>query len=256
MRVVGLMSGSGSNLRKIIEFEKHFDRNFALSGGSPYTVVAVFSDEHTSRASVIGAEYQLPVIVRSIGEFYAERGRPRRDLSVRQEFDAGTVEALRPYGAHVAAYAGYMSIATEPLINAFLGVNVHPADLSIMEDGRRKYTGNHAVRDAILAGERFLRSTTHIIKPEVDSGHILMVSSPLEVCLEDGFDPHDLEQIWRVTARHQEQLKEAADWKIFPLTLLHLAMGRYAQDRDGALYFEGSPIPQGMRPDNASGELL
>lgn len=242
MRVVGLMSGSGSNLRKILELERRF---LAEQGKSPFTLVALFSDNAESNAQRIGADYDLPVVMRDLKAFYAARQKPRRDMELRKEFDMGTVQALAPFGATVAAYGGYMSITTEPLIQAFLGVNVHPADLSIMEGTARKYTGDHAVKDALLAGERQLRSSTHLIEQRVDYGRILMRSAPLEVQLPPNFDPAYTGLVEKVAKAHQEKLKERGDWKIFPRTLLCLAEGRFAQDASGSLYFDGTPIPLG-----------
>src|SRR3989344_5714406 len=144
MRIAGLISGSGSNLRKIIEHERTLELR---DGRLPYQVVVIFSDNPSSNADNIGNDYEIPVVVRDLGAFYKERNKPRNDLTVRAEFDEGTVEALKPFNVDIAAYAGYMSIATPVLINSFLGVNVHPADLSAMNGDKIKYTGAHAVRD-------------------------------------------------------------------------------------------------------------
>lgn len=244
MRVAGLMSGSGSNLRKIIENGRRLE---AEEGRAPYQVVVIFSENHESNAGKIGKDYGVPAVVRDLGSFYKERGKSRRDLLVRAEFDEGTVEALKPFSVDVAAYAGYMSIATDPLINAFLGINVHPADLSIVSGSKRKYTGDHAVRDAIVAGEKQLRASTHIIEPQVDYGRILMISSPLPVNLPEGFDPNNKEQVKVVSDEHQNRLKEIGDWVVFPRTLEFLANGRYSQDAQRKLYFDGKEIPQGVR---------
>ena len=243
MRVVGLMSGSGSNLRKIIELEKVVQQS---RGKSPYAVVGIFTDNAQSKAVEIGKEFDLPVITRDIKAFYAARGRPRNDMNVRKEFDAATVKALANLGATVAAYAGYMSKATQFLVQAYLGINVHPADLAIGEGGQRKYTGAHAVKDAILAGEKYLRSTMHIIEEEVDQGRILMRSAPVEVQLSPEFDPTNKDLAERVAQEHQNRLKEEGDWMIFPLTLLKLADGEFAQDLTGNLYMSGKPIPHGL----------
>jgi folate-dependent phosphoribosylglycinamide formyltransferase PurN len=140
-----------------------------------------------------------------------------------------------------------MSIATEPLIKAFLGVNVHPADLSITSNGKRKYTGDHAVRDAILSGERQLRSTTHIVEPEVDNGRILIISYQSEVNLPEGFDPNNKIQVDLVSSQNQNRLKEIGDWNIFPLTIELLSKGAFVQDEQGNLYCDNHPIPQGVR---------
>jgi folate-dependent phosphoribosylglycinamide formyltransferase PurN len=157
------------------------------------------------------------------------------------------VRTLKPFNASVVAYAGYMSIATKPLIDTFLGVNVHPADLSITNKlGKRTYTGDHAVRDAIEYGEPTLRSSTHIIEKVVDGGRILMISTPLKVTLGKDFDPDDKEQLNRVADEHQARLKEVGDWVIFPKTLELIAQGRYTQDNEGNLYFDEKQIPQGL----------
>lgn len=53
MQVAGLMSGSGSNLRKIIEFEKQLKK---VRDKSPYPVVVIFSDCFDSNALQIGKD--------------------------------------------------------------------------------------------------------------------------------------------------------------------------------------------------------
>lgn len=244
MRIVGLMSGSGSNLRKIIEYEKKLKIE---RGQSPFHMAVIFSDTFDSNATKIGKDYDLPVVVRDIEGFYSAREKPKKDMNIRAEFDKEIVNALSPYGVTVAAYGGYMSIATEPLINGFLGVNVHPADLSIIEGNKRKYTRDHAVRDAILAGEKSIRSTTHIIEEEVDYGRILMVSPPLKVGLGDNFNFEDGGLVNKIADKNQDQLKEIGDWVIFPKTLLFISEGRYSIDNKENLYFDEKPIPNGWR---------
>ncbi|MBN1771758.1 MAG: hypothetical protein JXB32_10885, partial [Deltaproteobacteria bacterium] len=152
-----------------------------------------------------------------------------------------------------AAYAGYMSVATAPLLEAFLGINVHPADLSLERDGRRRYTGDRAVRDAILAGERELRSTTHIVEPVVDGGRLLAISPPVPIERPAGFDAADRNAVRRLAAEHQERLKRDGDWVVFPRTVEWLAAGRIAADESGALHFDGWPIPHGLRLEGERG---
>jgi phosphoribosylglycinamide formyltransferase 1 len=244
LRAVGLMSGSGSNLRRILERQ----RALAVERrAAPYEVVAIFSDAWNSKATELGRDFDVPAVLRDIAAFYARRGAPRKDLRLRAEFDAATVEALRPFRAAAAIYAGYMSVATAPLLEAFLGVNVHPADLSVEAGGRRRFVGDHAVRDAIVAGRTELRSTTHIIEPVVDGGRLLAISPPVRVEVPPGTDLADKPTAKRVAAEHQERLKHAGDWVVFPRTLEWLADGRFAQDERGALHFDGRPIPHGLR---------
>jgi folate-dependent phosphoribosylglycinamide formyltransferase PurN len=247
MRIAGMMSGegpnSGSNLLKIIQYQSYLKTQ---RGISPYEVAVIFTDNANSNAFQIGKKYDIPVICRDKKGFYGIRGQSTKNLELREEFDEENVQMLKSRDIHAAAYAGYMSIATDPLIEAFLGINVHPADLSVMENKKRKYTGDHAVRDAILAGEKYIKSTTHIIDKEVDHGKILMISKPLEVILDKDFNQRDEESLKKAEKLNQDKLKQHGDWVIFPMTLLFIADGRYAKDDSGNLYFDGKAIPNGL----------
>ena len=248
MRVAGFMSGSGTNLVKILERQAELARS---PGGSPYEVVVIFTDNPESNAARIGERYGPDCIVEDILAFYRLQGHAtKKDLSLRPAFDGRVLAALNPYRVDAIALAGYMSVVTDPLLHAFAGriINVHPADLRILEGGRRKYTGDYAVRDAILAGEQVLRATTHVVRREVDGGEILMVSAPVPVDLPKGLAPdaaawREKRDLWnRIAEEHQERLKEIGDWRILPKTLEWLAQGRYGLDEQGRVFLDGEPL--------------
>jgi folate-dependent phosphoribosylglycinamide formyltransferase PurN len=140
-----------------------------------------------------------------------------------------------------------MSVVTPPVIHAFLGVNVHPADLSIEEGGKRKFTGDHAVRDAIAFGEKTIAASTHLVEEAVDEGPLLMISPLLPVELKEEWNLSDSQDLKEAEDFNQERLKEHGDWIIFPRTIEFLARGRYGRDEAGRIYFDGEPIPKGMR---------
>lgn len=246
MRVAGFMSGSGSNLRKIIEFERKYYKDKKYS---PFKVVVIFSDTYNSNAPDIGRDYDIPVVTRDLKAFCAARGKKRFDMQTREEFDRETICAISCHNVSVIAYAGYMSIASKILIEAFIGVNIHPADLSIMENGKRKYRGAHAVLDAILAKEEYISSTCHLVEAFVDEGQILMISPPLKIKLGKNFNPQDKKSLNEATSYNQERLKAAGDWVIFPRTLLYLAQGRYSKDKENNIYFDDIASPLGIRLD-------
>ena len=248
LRLAGLMSGSGTNIRKIIEHQKKIEKE---KGISPFKMVVLFSDTWNSNASKIGRDFDIPVIIRDIEGFYTKRKKKRGDLSIRPEFDFGTVKALSPFEVKVAVYGGYMSIATAPLMDAFLGINVHPADLSREEEGKRRFTGNHPVRDAIVAGEKTIAASTHLVGEVVDEGPILMVSPPIPIVIKKEWDLSNPEDLKKAETLNQGHLKEKGDWLIFPSTVEYLARGRYGKDESGLLYFDGKPIPKGLRWENA-----
>ncbi|RLD92608.1 MAG: hypothetical protein DRI93_06400 [Aquificota bacterium] len=103
------------------------------------------------------------------------------------------------------------------------------------------------MRDAILAGEKELRSTTHIVREEVDHGEILVVSEPVEVRLEHSLEEllRDRELLESVVSSHQQRLKEKGDWVIYPSTIQLISQGRVAL-LDGVAYLDGEPLPEGL----------
>jgi folate-dependent phosphoribosylglycinamide formyltransferase PurN len=255
MRVACFMSGSGTNVVKILE-------NRSQRGSRcPYKVILVFSDvfdpsNQKCKAQLISSQHGVDYKCNDIMGFYRRHGQQtKRDLSLRPQYDRVIADLIAEYDLDLVALCGYMSILT----TAFLGkyeahvVNVHPADLSVKEADKRKYTGINAVGDAILAGERTLHSTTHVVRPEVDYGEILMRSPPIEVILPEGLSPHDLrkgentEILKRIVAEHQARLKEEGDWVIYPKTLEMIGEGRYALDGQGNVYVDDVLMPNGFR---------
>lgn len=256
MRVACFMSGSGTNARKIIEH--------SLDEGARYKVVLIFTDVRDDRlyksgkkrckAKDIAVEHGVAYECVDIRDFYRSRGhKNRRDLSLRPEFDLMVQEKIEPYDIDVIANAGYMSIMTEPLLDRYVGMilNVHPADLSLMDGVERRYVGIHVVREAILAGERELRASTHIVRKKVDYGEVLVISEPIPVSLPSGVTldrlREDRELLRRVVSEHQARLKERGDWVIYPLTLQMIAEGRFALEAGGNVYLDGKSAPHGLR---------
>ena len=255
MKVACFMSGSGTNLLKILE-------NQSQKGiRCPYKVILVFSDvfdpsNQKCKAQQISSQYGIDYKCIDIMEFYRQHGHEtKRDLSLRPEYDRKVADLIAKYGLDLVALCGYMSIVTTGLLEKYEAhvVNVHPADLSVKEAGKRKYTGINAVRDAILAGEKTLHSTTHIVRPEVDYGEILMRSPPVEVILPENLGLHDLlkaenaEILKRIVDEHQTKLKKNGDWIIYPKTLEMIGEGRYALDREGNVYVDDVLMPNGFR---------
>jgi phosphoribosylglycinamide formyltransferase 1 len=253
MKVVGFISGSGSNLVKILEYQAEVEKQ---TGEKPYEVVLVFTDTPDSNASAIAERFGLPLQTHDIMDFYRKQGKSdKKDLSLRSRYDEISVQMLAEHQFDLVALAGYMSIVTAPLLAAYDGriVNVHPADLNRTENGRRLYTGDHAVALAIKAGETAVYSSTHIVREQVDYGELLMVSAPVPVELPEGTtvellrDKANRGRLNEIADQHQERLKEKGDWVIFPRTLELIAQGKFGFDENGRLLFEGKPIPNGYR---------
>jgi acetyltransferase len=238
MRVVGLISGSGKSLVTVIEQQLDSEKQ----SGSPYEVVAIFSDNPKSKAEEIGKQYRIPVVIRDISAYYSERGVKITDKKLREEFDTETVKALSPYKAHVALYAGYVWATTAPLVNAYIGINVHPADLSIEKDGKRAYSGAYGVKDAFTAGEKTVASTAHLVTTLVDGGPILMISRSIPV----DWGKKSFEELEKECLNLLNQ--EAR--KLFPKVVMALAEGNFQRDENGLIYYRNIPIPKGYRENS------
>lgn len=244
LRVAAFMSGSGTNIRRLLE------RN------SPhYEIAFIFSDvaHEKCQGQNIAREYGLPYFAYDTRRFHELKGVKRsvltpEGLAARREYDQVAASLVSAFKVDVIALGGYMSFLTLPG-----GVNVHPADLSLVDDsGQRRYVGDDAVYDAILAGEQELRSSTLWIDQGVDSGPLLMVSEALPVELPAPLDEltADPDRLREMADQHQERLKERGDWVVFPLTMELIGQGRMALDENGLAYLDGKPYPGGVRPSD------
>lgn len=251
MRVAAFMSGSGTNVLKLMEREKKLN---AEESASPFQIVFVFSDrsDGTCQGEKIAYESGIPYISYDIRAFHRLRGLKRsaatpEGLAARREFDRVAAKLIEAFDIDVIALSGYMSYIT---LNRC--VNVHPADLSILtHDGKRKYVGDDAVRDAIASGEHFLRSSTLWTDAGVDTGPLLMVSSPVQVQLPEPLESllKDSVKLARVAQEHQQRLKKMGDWQIFPKTVEMIARGRFGLDEKRRVYLDGRPVPNGYREE-------
>jgi phosphoribosylglycinamide formyltransferase 1 len=236
MRVVGLVSGSGVSLRGMLEQQKEME----AKGWGGYEVVGIFTESLASKAYELGLEFNIPVVANDIRRFYKERNAKITDLKIREEFDRETVRMLEPLRPDLIAYAGYVWITTAPLVDAFMGINFHPADLSIEEGGKRKYTGANGVRDALAAGETWVAATLHIVTAVVDSGPILLVSKPVNVERPPAMTLDELSVYYlRILNKGKSPL--------FARATKDIAEGTFKRDEKGLMYYGETPIPRGYR---------
>jgi phosphoribosylglycinamide formyltransferase-1 len=210
MRVVVLFSGGASAAP------------FMFSSEGYEVVGAVSSNPHASgiqRLERLG----VPVEIFDIHQFYG--GRPITDMEKRKEYDIELARIVSKWQPDFVACSGYMYVLTPSFLCAFPNrvLNVHPADLRIMEGGRRKYAGLHVVEKQLACGEKFTRSTIHLMTEDVDHGPILCVSQPL---------PFEN----RTPAEQQELMKQKCDGPAYRKTLELLSTGSLALDENSEVY--------------------
>jgi folate-dependent phosphoribosylglycinamide formyltransferase PurN len=257
------MSGAGSNARRLLELPD-----------PAFEVRLILTDNPASNAERIAREHGVPWELADIRAFCEAQSDPNRlrNPERRAAYDREVGRLLDRAGARLAALAGWDWVVGPELCRSFLLVNVHPGDLRVTDgQGRRKYVGLGWVptAKALLAGERFVHSTTHLVTPELDGGPIARVSPPVPVELPPGVTPANIlpegaglgdlirdirynqgrrygEALLYTHSRMlQERLKERGDWVEFPLTVQRLAelvlAGRLVSDASGGIRLDGSP---------------
>ena len=152
--------------------------------GRMFDVVGCLASDAAWQDQATAVAARVPVAVHDLAAFCARRGAPRRDLVARAEYDAQAAELLRPWRPGLIVLCGYLNLVTSPLLERYPGhiVNLHDADLTLAAaDGRPRYRGLHATRDAIVAGEPETRSTAHLVTPELDMGPLVLRTAAFPV---------------------------------------------------------------------------
>jgi phosphoribosylglycinamide formyltransferase 1 len=150
MRRLGVLaSGSGTILQSL------------LDDGLPIAVVVVDrSCGAVERAEAAGVPVEA-----------VERESFGADFD-REAYTHRVVDALKRHEVDLVAMAGFGTILTQEVHDAFSGriLNTHPALLP-------EFKGWHAVRDALAAGVSVTGCTVHLATLEVDEGPILAQES-------------------------------------------------------------------------------
>lgn len=149
VRLVVLVSGTGSNLRALLD--AHDDPAYGAR------VVGVVADrpgigglDHARNAGVPTAVVQVA------------------DFGSREEWDAALAKAVGVFTPDWVVSAGFMKILGAAFLARFGGrtLNTHPALLP-------SYPGAHGVRDALAGGARVTGATMHLVDAGVDTGPIV-----------------------------------------------------------------------------------
>jgi phosphoribosylglycinamide formyltransferase-1 len=148
MRIVVMVSGSGTNLQSIMD---------AVAEGTLNTeILAVGADKPCTgieRAEKAG-----------IGTFIV----PPADFESRPEWNRALEEKIASYSPDYVIFAGFMRIVDAQLVDRFANriINTHPALLP-------SFPGAHGVRDALAHGVKITGLTVHFVDSGVDTGPIL-----------------------------------------------------------------------------------
>jgi len=199
--------------------------------GSLYELVCCLTSEEDSSMLERAKQEGIVALAHPIRPFYRRQGARLTDLAVRHRYDAETVGILERFEPDLVLLAGYLYIVTAPLLRRFPEriFNVHHSDLTLGDrQGRPRYVGLRAVRDAIFAGERETRATLHVVSQEVDRGPLLLRSSPFPVSplVRDGLAWGAVDMLKAYAFAHQEWMLRAAWGPLLSRAIDLVATGR------------------------------
>ena len=200
LRLVVLISGSGSNLQAIID---------AAANGLPVEIRAVISN----RPGVFGLQ-------RAEQAGIPTEVLDHKDYPQREAYDHALKSLIDTYQPELVILAGFMRILTPEFVRHYAGrmFNIHPSLLP-------KFRGLHTHQRALDAGERMHGASVHFVTEELDGGP-LIVQAQVKVEADDDAE--------RLAARVLQR-----EHQIYPLAIRWFATGRLVLDQQGNVCLDG-----------------
>lgn len=148
MRLVVLVSGSGTNLQAMID---------ALHQGDVEVDIAA-----------VGADLECAGLDRARAAGIDTFVVPLSEYPVREQWNRALQRRVASYHPDRVVFAGFMRIVDAEFVSVFPGriINTHPSLLP-------SFPGAHAVRDALAYGVKVTGATVHEVVADVDAGPIL-----------------------------------------------------------------------------------
>ena len=195
VKIAVLVSGGGTNLQALIDAEK---RREILNG----KITAVIASKPGVYALTRADNAGIPSYVIA-----------RKDYPDSRAMTVALVEKLRELGIGLVVLAGFMTIITEEMVEAYPNaiLNVHPALIpSFCGQG---YYGLHVHEEALAYGVKVSGATVHFVSAECDGGPIVLQKA---VPVEEGDTPEIL----------QRRIMEQAEWILLPEAVSLFCQGR------------------------------
>jgi phosphoribosylglycinamide formyltransferase-1 len=188
LSIVVLVSGSGSNLRALLE--------------------ACDNPLFPARILAVGADNPAPGLDHAeqfgVPTFVVEPSR----FESREAWAEVLLKNIEFQKPDVVVLAGFMKILPPAFVAALSPrlINMHP---SLLPD----FPGAHAVRDALAAGATKTGTTVHLVDAGVDTGPVIRQS---EIAIAPGISESDLHEQIKVLEREQivEVIRDIAEGRL------------------------------------------
>ncbi len=175
LRVVVLVSGSGSNLQSLIDNERYF----------PYQIGLVVSDNPDAKGLERAHKAMIPTFVVN-----------RKDYEDRRDFEIDLSSVIARINPDLIVLAGFMRVLSEHFVYRWQNriINIHPSLLP-------KHKGLHTHARALEAGDERHGATVHYVTAELDGGPLIAYG---DVYVQAGDTPESLAK--RVLAVEHDML--------------------------------------------------
>ena len=180
-RIAVLVSGGGTNLQALIDSDIQGGRITAVIASNP----EAYALERAKKAGIPGY-----VVC-------------RKDYPTNRAMTLALVEKLKSLNIDLVVLAGFMTILTEEMVQAYPNaiINVHPALIpSFCGEG---FYGLKVHEEALKYGVKITGATVHFVNEIPDGGEIIAQKA---VCVEEGDTPEIL----------QRRVMEQAEWILLP----------------------------------------
>ena len=259
---LGMGSGSGSNLKKLIEAEDNFQ------------IALLFTDRkcELENLALENDRSFLSLDAKKITGSRSKMQSPEKYTIACQRFEQLALRQINAWETQnktidLVLLGGYMRLLREPFLKKFAGrmLNVHPGDLSLTDkNGKRLLIGAKAVFKALLIGHEGSRSSIHMVTHEMDAGPILEISeeipfstkikqireqillpllAKMNLCEQQISDmnadqleqlpsilktsfPSEMKEILMQCKEHQKTQKQLADWPSYIKVVRSIARGK------------------------------
>ncbi|MFM1993408.1 MAG: hypothetical protein RL537_97 [Actinomycetota bacterium] len=188
LTIVALISGSGSNLRALLE--------------------ACDNPLFPARVRAVGADRPAAGLEHAelfgISTFVLEPAK----FSSKEQWADLLIHSIQYHKPDLVVLAGFMRVLPPSVVRAFSGriINIHPSLLPA-------FPGAHAVRDTLAAGVNVTGATVHFVDEGVDTGPVIRQR---EISIPAGISEAQLHEMIKEVEREQlvEVVRGIAEGKI------------------------------------------
>ena len=187
-KVAVLVSGGGTNLQALIDYEKSHEAHFEI--------VLVISNKSDAYALERAKQNSIETAIIS---------RKEQGLT-QEEFEKKVIEQIEQNNIQIIVLAGFMSILSENFTSKYQKriINIHPS--LIPKYCGKGYYGIKVHEEVLKAGEKITGATVHYVNEIPDGGEIIIQK---QVEVKEGDTPESL----------QKRVMQEAEWIILPEAL-------------------------------------